>query len=227
MKLEMSEEAQRKKSPSSQKCPRPYRLGQRGAAMEETRARVLMAAWELILGEDALAGFTLESVARQAGVTRMTVYHRFGSKRGLLEALFDDMGRRGRLGERLPDAFARPDALEALQAYIEAFCDFWESDRALNRRLRGFAALDQEFAAAIASRYERRHHAIETLLRRLSKELRGHGIKPSPTQRAELVQTLLALTGFEFYDVLAGERSPQQVAPIIFQLVLSALGLKQ
>lgn len=218
----MSKKAQSEKGRSSEKCPRPYRMGQRETAMEETRARVLAAARELILGENALVGFSMEAVARQAGITRMTVYHRFGSKRGLLEALFDDMGMRGQLGEKLPDAFSRPDALEALQAYIEVFCDFWESDRVLNRRLRGFAILDKEFAAAIASRYERRHHAIETLLRRLSE----HGIKSSPAERKELVQTMLALTGFEFYDVLAGERKPQEVASIVFQLVLAALGLK-
>ncbi len=217
----MKKETRSAESGTKEKCSRPYRLGQRETAMEATRARVLAAARELILGENALAGFSMEAVARQAGVTRMTVYQRFGSKRGLLEALFDDMGARGRLGERLPDAFSRPDALEALQAYIEAFCDFWESDRALNRRLRGFAALDKEFAAAIAARYERRHHAIEMLLRRLS----GHGITPPPAAREALVETLLALTGFEFYDVLAGERTPQEVAPIVFRLVLAAPGL--
>jgi AcrR family transcriptional regulator len=222
MKEEMSKKAQSKKGHSVEKCPRAYRMGQRGTAMEETRARVLVAARELILGENALAGFSMEAVARQAGITRMTVYHRFGSKRGLLEALFDDMGMRGFLGEKLPDAFSRPDAMEALQSYIEAFCDFWGNDRVMNRRLRGFAALDKEFAAAIASRYERRHRAIETLVHRLSER----EIKSSPTERKELVQTLLALTGFEFYDVIAGERNPQEVAPIVFQLVLAALSLK-
>ena len=217
----MSKKVQSEEGRSVEKGPRPYRMGQRGTTMEQTRARVLAAARELILGENALASFSMEAVARQAGITRMTVYHRFESKRGLLEALFDDMGLRGRLDEKLPDAFSRPDAREALQAYIAAFCDFWESDRALNRRLRGFAILDKEFAAAISSRYERRHHAIETLLRRLSE----HEIELSPAERKELVQTLLSLTSFEFYDVLAGERNPQEVAPIVFQLVLAALGL--
>lgn len=189
--------------------------------METTRARVLAAARELILGENALSGFSMEAVARQAGVTRMTVYQRFGSKLGLLEALFDEMGMRGGLRETLPAAFAQSDPMNALQAYIEAFCDFWGSDRALNRRLRGFAALDQEFEAAISSRNERRHHAFEMLLRRLS----GHGIAPLLAESEELIQTLLALTGFGFYDVLAGERSAQEVAPIVFQLVLAVLGL--
>lgn len=189
--------------------------------MEETRVRVLTAARELILGENALSGFSMEAVARQAGVTRMTVYGRFGSKRGLLEALFDEMGMRGGLRETLPAAFAQPDAMDALQAYIAAFCAFWERDRALNRRLRGFAALDREFDAAISSRNDRRYRAFELLLGRLS----GQGIMPVAAETEELIQTLLALTGFWFYDVLAGERRAQEVAPIVFQLVLGALGL--
>jgi AcrR family transcriptional regulator len=201
------------------KCPRPYRLGLREKAMEETRARVIAAARELILGEDALAGFSLDAVARKAGVTRMTVYHRFGSKRGLLEALFDTMGARGSLGERLSEVFSQPDPLAAFRGYIDIFCDFWEIDRVMNRRLRGFAALDEEFAAAIAYRYERRHHAIEFLLSRLAKEERA----ASATISEEQVQTVLALTGFEFYDVLAGDRAPQSVAAMIYDLMLSVL----
>ena len=187
--------------------------------MEATRANVLAAARALILGESALKGFSMEAVARQAGVTRMTVYQRFGSKRGLLEELFDQIGAQGSLRERLPDAFSRPDAREALQAYIETFCDFWDHDRVLNRRLRGFAALDEVFAAAIASRYERRHHALEILLGRMV----GQGLAPAPAMREEKIQTLLALTGFEFYDALAGERPPNEVAPIIFRLVLAEM----
>lgn len=218
----MSKKAPSEKGHPAEKCPRPYRLGQRRTAMEETRARVLAAARELILGENALSSFSMEAVARQAGITRMTVYHRFGSKRGLLEALFDDMGRRGRLSEKLPDAFSRPDALSSLQSYIEVFCDFWGNDREMNRRLRAYSILDKEFAAAIESRYERRHYAIEMLLRRLSE----YSPRPSSGEHKERVQTLLALTGFEFYDILAGERSPKQVAPVIFHLVLAALGLK-
>ena len=189
--------------------------------MEATRTRVLAAARELILGENALSGFSMEAVARQAGVTRMTVYGRFISKRGLLEALFDEMGLRGGLRETLPAAFAQPDAVDALRSYVEAFCRFWEKDRALNRRLRAFAALDGEFDAAISSRNERRHQAFEMLLGRLSKQ----GIAPLFAEREELIETLLALTGFGFYDVLTGERTAQEVAPIVFQLVRAALGM--
>ena len=197
-----------------EKCARSYRMGQRQEAMDETRARVLEAARALIVGENALAGFSMEGVAKQAGVTRATIYNRFTSRRGLLEALFDEVGARGQLAERLPEVFARVDAREALRDYVALFCEFWESERALNRRLRGFAALDEEFAAAIATRTKRRRYAIENLLRRLD----------GSADEAR-VQTVLALTGFEFYDALAKERGAAEVAPLLFDLVMSALGL--
>jgi hypothetical protein len=34
---------------------------------------------------------------------------------------------------------------------------------------------------------------------------------------------LQALTGFHFYDTLAGEHKPQEVAPVILRMALAAL----
>lgn len=64
--------------------PRPYRLGQRQAATEKTRARIISAARELLMESTGYTGFSIDAVARQADVARMTVYHQFGSKIGLL-----------------------------------------------------------------------------------------------------------------------------------------------
>jgi AcrR family transcriptional regulator len=221
MKCSMSKAAHKAEN-AKEKCPRPYRLGQRETAMEETRVRIVEAARQLILSDNALQGFSMEAVARQANVTRVTIYHRFGSKRGLLEALFDDMGARGRLAERLPQVFAQEDAREALRLYVEVFCDFWAGERAINRRLGGFVALDNEFAEAIAARAGRRRHGTEAVLRRLYAS--GPGL--SPKQLEQKVRITLALTGFNFYEVLAGENNgPREVAPIMFDLVLAALKL--
>jgi len=199
------------------KVTRPYRLKQRGASMEETRSRVLAAARELILSDDALTQFSMEAVARLAGVTRVTVYQRFGSKRGLLEALFDEMGERGALMQKIPAALGRPRPQDAIQAYILVFCEFWEAGRAMNRRLRAFAALDKEFAEAIEARYERRHRSWSVLVARLG----NYTAEPASE---ETMSTLLALSGFEFYDVLAGEaRTPEEVSATIQRLVMAEL----
>ena len=83
--------------------PRPYRLGKRQEVVDETRLRIVEAARKLLKG-DAYASFTVETVAREADVSRATVYYQFGSKSGLLEALFDDLNA--------------PEALAALFTFV-------------------------------------------------------------------------------------------------------------
>src|SRR5580693_1015203 len=115
--------------------PRPYRLGQRQVAIDETRARVIAAARELLVSADP-GRFSIDAVAQRADVSRATVYYQFRSKLGLLEALFDAVGATGGMAG-LADAFPLPDPLTALDAYIAVFGRFWGSDRLLHRRLRG------------------------------------------------------------------------------------------
>src|SRR5881296_3618698 len=102
------------------KPTRSYVSSVRAAAAAETRTQVLEAAAEL-LREAHFASFTLDSVARAAGVTRLTVYNQFGSRRGLLEAVFDDIARQGGLHE-IADAMAMPAPLLALDRVVEIFC---------------------------------------------------------------------------------------------------------
>src|SRR5256714_15582278 len=119
--------------------PRPYRPGQRQVTTEQTRARILTAARELLTASDGFNGFSIDAVARQADVARMTVYYQFGSKIGLLEALSDSLASQGGM-EQLANAFRRPEPLDALDEYITVFSRFWDSDRLVTRRLRAMAA---------------------------------------------------------------------------------------
>src|SRR6202035_5545997 len=96
--------------------PRPYRLGQRQAAVDETRARVIAAARELLLAADP-GRFSIDAVAQKADVSRATVYYQFRSKLGLLEALFDSVGATGGM-TGLADAFRQADPLAALDGYV-------------------------------------------------------------------------------------------------------------
>src|SRR5260370_23963971 len=76
---------------------RSYVSSVRTAAAAAKRDRVIEAAAGLLRADASIASFSLDAVAKAAGVTRLTVYHQFGSRRGLLEAGFDDIPRRGRL----------------------------------------------------------------------------------------------------------------------------------
>jgi AcrR family transcriptional regulator len=201
--------------------PRPYRLGQRQAATEQTRARIIAAARELLVAHEGFSGFTIDAIARQAGVARMTVYYQFGSKLGLLEALFDDLAAHGQM-QQLAAAFQQPDPVVALAEYIAVFGRFWTSDRQVIRRLHGLAALDPEVEQGLRAREERRRGGLGVLVRRLAEQ-QG---RPAPEALDDAVAILFMLTSFESFDALAGAtRSPEEIAPVIQRVARAALGL--
>ncbi len=135
MSTDFSEDA-----PDACRGPRPYRLGKRREAMDQKRLQMLRAARQLLL-ERGFPSFTMEAVAREAGVTRQTVHNQFGSRADLLEALCDFAALEGGL-DRLPEALGQADPLAALEKFVELFAAFWASDAGLTRRLHGLAALD-------------------------------------------------------------------------------------
>jgi AcrR family transcriptional regulator len=202
-------------------CPRQYRLGQRQAVAEQTRARIVAAARELLVAEGPYSGFTVEAVARQAGVARMTVYYQFGSKSGLLEALFDSLAERGGMAG-LAAAFQRPDARDALDELVAVFCRFWASDRLLLRRLYGVAALDPELGRALRARAQRRPQGLRVIVGRLAGQLG----RPAAGSAGEVIDVLDMLTSFETFDHLAGTgRAPEEVAALLQRLARAALEL--
>src|SRR5256885_10418272 len=109
--------------------PRPYRLGRRQPAAQRTRARVLRAARELLTARAGAEPFSVDAVARRAGVARMTVYHRFGSRRGLLEGLFGSFAPRGGLPAGPPPPLPRPPPPASSGDVVPAFARRWDSGR--------------------------------------------------------------------------------------------------
>src|SRR5262249_59193368 len=117
----------------------------------QTRARIIAAARELLDVGDGFSGFTVDAVARQADVHRMTVYYQFGSKLGLLTALLDDLAARGQI-QNLAAAFQQPDPVVALAEVIGVFGRFWSSDRRGVRRLRAPGAPDPRGGGRVRER---------------------------------------------------------------------------
>jgi AcrR family transcriptional regulator len=200
--------------------PRPYRLGERESTIQQTRDRIIEAARALLTTDDAFTSFSIEAVARQADVARMTVYYQFGSKVGLLEALCDTLAANGGITQ-LGTVFRLTDPREMLAEYIRLFSQFWDSDRLLSRRLRGLAALDPEFEQVVRARDQRRRMGTEILVQRLA-ERAG---QPA-TDTLQQIDLLYTLTSFETFDTLAGPtRSCADVAPLVLRLVEKALEL--
>jgi AcrR family transcriptional regulator len=171
--------------------PRPYQKRTREAATAETRARIVDAARALLTDASGELNFTIDAVAQRADVARMTVYYQFDSKRGLLEALFDDLAQRGQMNE-LRKAFTVADPKTALDRFIETFVRFWSADRMIIRRLNALAALDAEVDQALRERGSWRREGLTVLVQRLKG-----------AQDDTLVDVLHLLTSFEAYDSLA------------------------
>src|SRR5258705_9349679 len=135
--------------------PRPYRSPGREAAAGKTRARIVAAASTLLGAPKGITGFSLEAVAQKARVTRLTVYKQFGSRRALLEEVFDDVAARGGL-HRIAEAMTDPDPHLALQRIVAIFCDFWSFDTVALSRLHAAGTSDPEFEESVRERNERR-----------------------------------------------------------------------
>lgn len=192
---------------SAESTRKPYESPLRAAAAHAKRERVVAAATQFLREDGGLGGFSLDSVAKAAGVTRLTVYNQFGSRRGLLEAVFDDIATRGRLAT-IPEALTLPDPLQGLDAVIDRFCEFWSSDEAI-ARLHDAMATDAEFATALAARHERRRKLLQSLMKRLLPA------DAPARQRRDAVDFVHAMTSFAMYRQLGANRSADAVAALI------------
>src|SRR5579864_2170666 len=127
---------------------RSYRLGRRQPSVERTHAAILAAARDLLAGHP-VGEVSVGQVARQAGVSRITVYNRFGSKAGLIEALADSSSP--------PTADARQlEPREALRRRLAEASDRWSADPGLHRNLAvaptpGEAERDRHLAERLAA----------------------------------------------------------------------------
>jgi AcrR family transcriptional regulator len=198
--------------------PRPYRSEGRHAATHETRQRILEAARTLLRAEGPVS-FTVDAIAEQAGVARMTVYNQFKSKRGLVDAISDDLAMRGGIN-RLPEAFKTEDAQAGLSILVDVFVRLWESELLVVRRLRALSTLDPELGHE--DRNQRRRHAIVVLLNKLAAQ-RG-------TARLEELETsadlILVLTSFDAFETLSGGgRDANDVVRIVTAAMRQVLGL--
>jgi AcrR family transcriptional regulator len=176
------------------------------AAAAEKREQVIDAAIKFLRKEGSVAAFSLDAIAKEAGVTRLTVYNQFGSRRGLLEAVFDDIARRGKLA-RLANAGGHPDPWEALDRFVEIFCEFWSFEPAVGR-LQDAGVIDREFGQAVLARTERRRATIRSLVQRLHPE------QPAKRER-EMVDLIFCLTTYATYQSLSAGRTPSAVCTLL------------
>ena len=104
---------------------RGYALGRRQASVDRTAAAILAAAGHELRERPAHA-LSVGAVARRAGVTRSTVYNRFGSREGLIDALVPS--------HEVPGV-QTADPRESVHHFLSSRCAHWAADSALHRNL--------------------------------------------------------------------------------------------
>jgi AcrR family transcriptional regulator len=193
---------------------RPYSSPVRDAAAAAKRAQVVQVAVRLLHESENAAAVSMEAVAAAAGVTRLTIYKQFGSRRGLFEAVFDHRAAKGGLS-RISEAVMIEDPRQALDRLVEIFCAFWASEHAVGR-LQDLAASDSEFAEAIDARNERRRQAISVLAARAGGPAQAnHG--------RDAVDLIFTLTSYATYSSLRPNRSDADVCSLIKSACADAL----
>src|SRR5689334_19141193 len=167
--------------------------------MTATRDRLVAAARELVIAGDGRLP-TVGAVADRAGVSRLTVYHHFGSHAGLLQAL----------GESTHSGAAPSsgEPVDRLRSAIEAACSRWAVQPALFRSLPGAAGsgggtIAHELAGAL---------------------IEADRLRPGCSLR-EAEDVIAIVTSFEAFGQLHhdGRRSAAAVADIMFRMASTIL----
>jgi AcrR family transcriptional regulator len=197
--------------------PRPYRMTRRQDLMDSTRIRILTSALAVLVSGER---FSIDAVAREAKVTRVTVYDRFGTREALVESTFDHLAETGGLTS-LPRAFTQSNPLDALNEFVMIFCGFYSIHRVALRRLHALGVLGRA-AKEHSDRNIRRLRGLEVLLGRIADA--GFPRARDP----EVARVAYALTSFAFVDELTGlERDPVAVAPTVVALIHHAAHMQR
>src|SRR5215831_11096249 len=147
--------------------PRRYTSNRGSASAARTTERVLDAAADLV-AEDAFHTATMDDLARRAGVARATVFTRFGSKLGVLEALSLRCAGGAEM-RALREAQAVPDPVAAVEALLLAGCDLWEKEGYIMVQLKAIAVLEPDASKIIDAQYDDQRRGMEALARGLQQ----------------------------------------------------------
>jgi AcrR family transcriptional regulator len=176
--------------------------------VEQTKRELLEAACE-VLTQDGLANLSTRRVAQAAGTQMSQIQYHFGSKEGMILALFEHMN--ARLIDRQRETFDNP-ALTVSQKWFLA-CDYLEEDLAS-----GYVQVLQELIAAgwsnpriaeVALDGLNHWHALITDLARQFEDKHGTFGPFSPREIAALVSS--AFIGAEALILLGYDNAQHPV----------------
>lgn len=191
--------------------------GRRGAPKSVDR---VLAAAERLIRADEFHSATMDELAAAAGVSRATVFNRFGSKLGVLHALFSRAMESPEM-ETIQTSLELDDPVVALEAAIDGACAIWESQGFIHEQLQAIAVLEPDAGELVRQQQEDQRAEIQALARRLARAGR---LRPGLTA-ARAAATLHVLTGLESFLRLRREHglSLRQTRETITELARTLL----
>ena len=176
---------------------RAYEQKARAAAAAETRRRIIDAVIDRLRKAPA-ERISVDTIAKDAGVARSTVYLIFGSRAGLFDTVAEEVYDRAGY-PRLLEAVRVPDPRDTLRGGITAGVHIFAAYRDVFRAFYSMEELEKEATGGAISRIEEnRSDGMAWLARRLArhKQLRP-GVKTS-----EAADVLWIAASFEAFDLL-------------------------
>jgi AcrR family transcriptional regulator len=184
--------------------------------MVTSKAGVVESARQLL--DRAGSHLTVEEVARAAGVSRRSIYYQFGSRRGVIAAVLEDLARRTGYSHA-NRMFALHDPLDGLRTGLRGLSHAWSDGREAFRHILALGAIDPEVGDIVARFEAQRHAAIARLTSRLAG---GRRLSDNLTA-AEAAAALRAFTAFPFFDLFRGESSARTATDRFERIVTRAV----
>lgn len=200
--------------------PRRYEQQLRAESAAQTRRRILDAAHDR-LRTSPVERVTVERVARDAGVSRATIYLVFGDRTGLFDAIGADLLERSGF-EEVMRAVEEPDSALALDRFVHASTQMYAHNQDVMRSLFAMARIDPSALGGAITRMENgRNHGM----RQLAERLHDSQLLRPDTSVDEAADLLWVLSSFDSYDQLhvGRRRTTTQVAHILLTTIRRSL----
>jgi AcrR family transcriptional regulator len=165
----------------------------------DTYERIVTAAEQMVRAGEFHSA-TMDELAEKAGVSRATVFSRFGSRLGILEALKVRCSTSSEMQE-LQESLMIENPDELIESAIRASSRYWEQWGNVHRHLHAIVALEPEVRPLVADQRQSQREGVDYLVRRLNDAgLLAHGMTP---KRAAI--TLHMLSNIETFTELRVE----------------------
>ncbi|HEX6556336.1 MAG TPA: helix-turn-helix domain-containing protein [Ktedonobacteraceae bacterium] len=207
-------------APVSQEGKRPYHSQLRQRQAEESHARILAAARELLTSR-GYANTTLQMIAEAAGVSPKTVSAVFGSKHGILAALVNPSAFDNPVQHLLDQLRASQEPLQRVALVVLITRQVYESLASQLELLRTAGVVAPELADLAREVELRRHHNQSHLIVALQEQR----VLRYDLSSEQATDVLWALTSYDLYRKLVVERrwSPERYESWLTDLLIQQL----